>query len=145
MSCGILDQPIGKFGNNLMKFLKETYSGKRVFVTGHTGFKGSWLIQIFSMLGAKIKGYGLAPETEVNLFQELSGFEICESEINDLRNKEALIKSVKDFQPDFVFHLAAQPLVRRSYEIPSETFEVNAIGTANLLDAVRQLDRKSVV
>jgi CDP-glucose 4,6-dehydratase len=123
-----------------MKFLKETYSGKRVFVTGHTGFKGSWLIQILSMLGAKIKGYALAPETEVNLFQELSGFEICESEINDLRNKETLLKSVTDFQPDFVFHLAAQPLVRRSYEIPSETFEVNAIGTANLLDAVRQLN-----
>lgn len=140
MSCGILDQPIGKFGNSSMQSLKETYSGKRVFVTGHTGFKGSWLIQILSMLGAKVKGYALAPETELNLFNELSGAEICESEINDLRHKEALIKSVKDFQPDFVFHLAAQPLVRLSYEIPSETFEVNAIGTANLLDAVRQLN-----
>ena len=140
MSCGILDQPIGKFGNSSMQSLKETYSGKRVFVTGHTGFKGSWLIQILSMLGAKVKGYALAPETESNLFNELSGAEICESEINDLRHKEALIKSVKDFQPDFVFHLAAQPLVRLSYEIPSETFEVNAIGTANLLDAVRQLN-----
>lgn len=123
-----------------MQSLKETYSGKKVFVTGHTGFKGSWMIQILSMLGAKVKGYALAPETELNLFNELSGAEICESEINDLRNKEALIKSVKDFQPDFVFHLAAQPLVRLSYEIPSETFEVNAIGTANLLDAVRQLN-----
>jgi CDP-glucose 4,6-dehydratase len=123
-----------------MQSLKETYSGKKVFVTGHTGFKGSWMIQILSMLGAKVKGYALAPETELNLFNELSGAEICESEINDLRNKEALIKSVKDFQPDFVFHLAAQPLVRLSYEIPSETFEVNAIGTANLLDAVRQIN-----
>ena len=123
-----------------MQSLKDTYSGKKVFVTGHTGFKGSWMIQILSMLGAKVKGYALAPETELNLFNELSGAEICESELNDLRNKEALIKSIKDFHPDFVFHLAAQPLVRLSYEIPSETFEVNAIGTANLLDAVRQLN-----
>jgi CDP-glucose 4,6-dehydratase len=128
-----------------MQSLKETYSGKKVFVTGHTGFKGSWMIQILNMLGAKNKGYALAPETKLSLFNELSGAKICESEINDLRNKEALIKSVKDFQPDFVFHLAAQPLVRRSYEIPSETFEVNAIGTANLLDAVRQLNHKCTV
>ncbi len=139
MKYGILDQQNGKFGNRLMEFLKETYSGKKVFVTGHTGFKGSWLIQILSMLGAKVKGYALAPETDLNLFNELSGSKICESEINDLRNKEALFKSVNDFQPNFVFHLAAQPLVRLSYEIPSETFEINAIGTANLLDAVRQL------
>ena len=124
-----------------MQSLKDTYSGKKVFVTGHTGFKGSWMIQILSMIGAKVKGYALVPETELNLFNVLSGAAICESEINDLRNKEALIKSVKDFQPDFVFHLAAQPLVRLSYEIPSETFEVNAIGTANLLDAVRQLNQ----
>ena len=78
-----------------MQSLKETYSGKKVFITGHTGFKGSWMLQILSMLGAKVKGYALAPETELNLFNELSGAEICESEINDLRNKEALIKSVQ--------------------------------------------------
>jgi len=128
-----------------MDSLFDIYSEKKVFVTGHTGFKGSWMIQILSMLGAKVKGYALAPETELNLFNELSGAEICESEINDLRNKEALLKSIKDFQPDFVFHLAAQPLVRLSYEIPSETFEVNAIGTANLLDAVRQLNHSCSV
>ena len=128
-----------------MDSLFDIYSGKKVFVTGHTGFKGSWMIQILGMLGAKVKGYALAPETELNLFNELSGAEICESEINDLRNKEALLKSVIDFQPDFVFHLAAQPLVRLSYEIPSETFEVNAIGTANLLNAVRQLNYKCSV
>lgn len=145
MKYGILDQQNGKFGNRLMEFLKETYSGKKVFVTGHTGFKGSWLIQILSVLGAKVKGYALAPETDLNLFNELSGTKICESEINDLRNKEALIKSVSDFRPDFVFHLAAQPLVRLSYDIPSETFEVNAIGTANLLDAVRHLKNKCSV
>jgi CDP-glucose 4,6-dehydratase len=138
-------KPSGKSGNKIMNSLFEIYSGKKVFVTGHTGFKGSWLIQILSMLGAKTKGYALAPETELSLFNELSGAKICESEISDIRNKEALLKSVSDFQPDFVFHLAAQPLVRLSYDIPSETFEVNAIGTANLLDAVRQLKNKCSV
>lgn len=128
-----------------MKSLIETYSNKRVFVTGHTGFKGSWFIQILDILGTISKGYSLSPEGPVSLYDEISGDKICESEINDLRNKEALVKSVRDFQPDFVFHLAAQPLVRLSYEIPSETFEVNAIGTANLLDAVRQLNKKCSV
>lgn len=126
----------------IMNDLINTYSGKRVFVTGHTGFKGSWLIKILSDLGAKIKGYALAPENETNLYSEINGDSLCESVISDLRDREALKKAVLDFQPDFVFHLAAQPLVRLSYVIPSETFEVNAIGTANLLDAIRLLNKK---
>ncbi len=125
-----------------MKILKQTYFGKSVFVTGHTGFKGSWLIKILNDLGAIVKGYSLAPEGEVNLFNEIKGETLCESIIDDLRNREALKNAIIDFQPDFVFHLAAQPLVRLSYEIPSETFEVNAIGTANLLDAIRLLEKK---
>jgi CDP-glucose 4,6-dehydratase len=125
-----------------MNKLRNTYSGKRVFVTGHTGFKGSWLIKILSDFGAVIKGYALAPENEINLYTVMNGDSLCESVISDLRNREALKKAVLDFQPDFIFHLAAQPLVRLSYEIPSETFEVNAIGTANLLDAIRLLDKK---
>lgn len=128
-----------------MESLRKTYSGKKVFITGHTGFKGSWMVQILSILGAKVKGFALRPEMELNLFDEISVKEMCESEFNDIRNKQDLIKSVNDFQPDFVFHLAAQPLVRLSYEIPSETFEVNAIGTANLLDAVRLLNHKCSV
>lgn len=125
-----------------MKTLKQTYFGKNVFVTGHTGFKGSWLIKILNDLGAKVKGYSLAPENELNLYNEINGESLCESVIDDLRNREALKKAIIDFQPDFVFHLAAQPLVRLSYQIPSETFEVNAIGTANLLDSVRLLEKK---
>jgi len=106
----------------IMNDLINTYSGKRVFVTGHTGFKGSWLIKILSDLGAKIKGYALAPENETNLYSEINGDSLCESVISDLRDREAL--------------------VRLSYVIPSETFEVNAIGTANLLDAIRLLNKK---
>jgi CDP-glucose 4,6-dehydratase len=125
-----------------MNKLKNTYSGKRVFVTGHTGFKGSWLIKILNDFGAVIKGYALAPKNEINLYTEIKGDTLCASVISDLRDREALKKAVLDFQPDYIFHLAAQPLVRLSYEIPSETFEVNAIGTANLLDAIRLLDKK---
>jgi CDP-glucose 4,6-dehydratase len=126
----------------IMNQLENTYSGKRVFVTGHTGFKGSWLIKILSDLGALIKGYALAPVNSTNLYTEINGDLLCESVISDLRDRDDLKKAVLDFQPDFVFHLAAQPLVRLSYEKPSETFEVNAIGTANLLDAVRLLEKR---
>ena len=125
-----------------MNKLRNTYTGKRVFVTGHTGFKGSWLIKILIDFGAVIKGYALAPENEINLYAMMNGDSFCESVISDLRNREALKKAVLDFQPDYIFHLAAQPLVRLSYEIPSETFEVNAIGTANLLDAIKLLKKK---
>jgi CDP-glucose 4,6-dehydratase len=125
-----------------MNELKKNYSGKRVFITGHTGFKGSWLIKILRDFGAIIKGYALAPENEINLYTEINGDSLCASVISDLRDREALKKAVLDFQPDYIFHLAAQPLVRVSYEIPSETFEVNAIGTANLLDAIRLLEKK---
>jgi CDP-glucose 4,6-dehydratase len=126
----------------IMIELKNTYSGKRVFVTGHTGFKGSWLIKILHDVGAIVKGYALTPDTETNLYSEIHGDTLCESIIADLRDRELLKKAIIDFQPDYVFHLAAQPLVRLSYEIPSETFEVNTIGTANLLDAIRLLDKK---
>ena len=126
----------------IMNELKKNYSGKRIFLTGHTGFKGAWLIKILNNFGAIVKGYSLAPENEINLYTEINGDSLCESVISDLRNRDALKKAVLDFQPDYIFHLAAQPLVRLSYEIPSETFEVNAIGTANLLDAVRLLEKR---
>lgn len=126
---------------NMLSNLKEVYKGKKVFLTGHTGFKGSWLLKILNMLGAEVKGYALHPVEEPNLYNVIRGDEICQSVIADLRNRETLKAAVLDFQPDFVFHLAAQPLVRLSYQIPSETFEVNAIGTANLLDAIMLLDK----
>ena len=125
-----------------MNELKKIYSGKRVLVTGHTGFKGTWLIKILNDFGAIIKGYALTPDNEINLYTEINGDSLCDSVICDLRDRVSLRKAILDFRPDYVFHLAAQPLVRLSYEIPSETFEVNAIGTANLLDAIRLLENK---
>jgi len=125
--------------------LKDTYANKKVFLTGHTGFKGSWMLKLLNMLGADVKGYALDPITDDDLFNLIEGDQLCQSIIGDLRDRELLKKEIIEFQPDFVFHLAAQPLVRLSYEIPSETFEINAIGTANVLDGVRLLDKKCTV
>lgn len=129
----------------MMQSIKEIYKGKRVFLTGHTGFKGSWLLKILSGLGAEIRGYSLSPLNEINLYDAINGNHLCDSVIADIRDKENLKKSILDFKPDFIFHLAAQPLVRLSYEIPSDTFEINAIGTANLLDAIIELNKKCEV
>lgn len=128
--------------DSLFQKLKQAYSGKKVFLTGHTGFKGSWMLKTLSLLGAEIKGYALEPNTKDDLFNLINGNSICDSVIADLRDKKRLEKEIIDFQPDFVFHLAAQPLVRLSYDIPAETFEVNVIGTANVLDGVRLLKNK---
>ncbi|QEC65960.1 CDP-glucose 4,6-dehydratase [Panacibacter ginsenosidivorans] len=122
--------------------LQSAYKDKNVFVTGHTGFKGSWLIAWLHLLGANIKGYALEPEYENCLYNSLKPLNIAESIIADIRNKEKLTKEILSFQPDFIFHLAAQPLVRRSYEIPAETFDVNVVGTANVLEALRSLQKK---
>jgi len=125
----------------MIKQLQATYSGKRVFLTGHTGFKGSWMLKVLSLLGAEIKGYSLSPEFEYNLYNLINGDTLNDSVIADIRDKENLKKAIIDFQPDFIFHLAAQPLVRLSYQIPAETFEVNAVGTANVLDSIRYLNK----
>lgn len=101
----------------------------------------AWLHQ----LGATVKGYALAPEYAECLFNDLQPLKLAESIIADIRNKEKLQQEIVSFQPDFIFHLAAQPLVRRSYSIPAETFEVNAVGTANLLEAVNKLEKKCTV
>jgi CDP-glucose 4,6-dehydratase len=132
---------------NMVNFqqLENTYKGKKVFLTGHTGFKGSWLLKTLSLLGAEIKGYALEPQTTNDLFHLIEGEKLCQSVIADLRDKERLESEIVAFQPDFVFHLAAQPLVRLSYVIPTETFEVNVIGTANVLDGVKLLQKKCSV
>lgn len=127
------------------QLLENTYKGKKVFITGHTGFKGAWILKILSLLGAEIKGYALNPKSKDDLFHLIDGEKLCNSVIADLRDKKRLESEIVDFQPDFIFHLAAQPLVRLSYEIPAETFEVNVSGTANVLDGVKQLNKKCSV
>jgi CDP-glucose 4,6-dehydratase len=124
----------------MLDMLKGIYGGKKVFLTGHTGFKGSWMLKLLNMLGAEVKGYALAPKTEGDHFYLIHGDEICTSVIGDLRDIKKLVDEMKDFAPDFVFHLAAQPLVRSSYRNPIETFEVNSIGTAAVLEGLRAID-----
>ena len=125
--------------------LSSYYSGKKVFVTGHTGFKGAWLMACLHFFGSKTKGYALTPEYKNGLFDLLQPLHIGESIIADIRDEGCLKNEIDSFQPDYIFHLAAQPLVRRSYKIPAETFEVNVVGTANVLEAVNSLSKKCVV
>ena len=118
----------------------NNYKGKRVFITGHTGFKGSWLSQWLLMLEADIYGYALNPVTSPSLFEQLNLDRKINSRIEDIRDFNTLKASIDAAQPDIIFHLAAQPLVRDSYEAPIDTFEINVNGTAYLLEAVRQLN-----
>jgi CDP-glucose 4,6-dehydratase len=120
----------------------KIYKGKKVFVTGHTGFKGSWLIMMLHQFGAHVKGYALAPENSTDLYPTIHGDALCESVIADIRDIGRLRKEILDFEPDFIFHLAAQPLVRYSYSYPVDTFEVNVMGTVNVLEAARPLSGK---
>jgi len=113
------------------------WQGKKVFLTGHTGFKGGWLAIWLGSMGAIVKGYALCPVTKFNLFEIANVERLLESEINDIRDYPALSASISAFSPDIVFHMAAQPLVRASYRDPLETFSTNVMGTVNLLDAAR--------
>lgn len=112
------------------------YGGRKVFITGHTGFKGSWLALWLLSLGAKVAGYALHPHTHPNHY-DLLGLDM-ESLLDDVRTSVNVFRAIGEFQPDVVFHLAAQPLVFRSYGDPSETFETNVIGTVNVLEACRK-------
>lgn len=120
------------------------YNNKKVFVTGHTGFKGSWFITWLHLAGAKIKGYALK-EDDKSLFKTVAPNLNFENVTADIRDKQKLRAEILNFQPDFIFHFAAQSLVRRSYEIPAETFEINTLGTANLLECIISLKNKCSV
>lgn len=116
----------------------NVYKGKRIFLTGHTGFKGSWLALWLKELGADVCGYSLKPNTEPSMFNELKiGDKITKSVIGDILDEEKLLETMNCFQPDIVFHLAAQPLVRLSYAEPVMTYKTNVIGSLNVLEAAR--------
>lgn len=118
----------------------EFWRGRRVLLTGHTGFKGSWTSLWLERLGAEVAGYALAPDHEPDLFSRLAPFAGACSTIGDLADFAALAALARDFRPQIVLHMAAQPLVRRSYRAPRATFATNVQGTVNVLDAVRALD-----
>lgn len=125
--------------------LSPYYRGKKIFLTGHTGFKGTWLLQILSRMGAIVKGFALAPEHPGDLFHLIEGDSLCHSSVlHDIRDAERLRREILHFEPDYIFHLAAQPLVLKGYAEPLYTFEVNTQGTANVLDALRYLEKDCV-
>ena len=121
----------------LVKVTLDFYKNKKVFLTGHTGFKGTWLCRILLQAGAAITGYALAPTASPSLFIQTGTKKDIHSINGDVRNRDALVKALTDAKPDIVFHLAAQPIVRFSYHEPAATYETNVMGTVNILEAVR--------
>ncbi|MBC7490414.1 MAG: CDP-glucose 4,6-dehydratase [Glaciimonas sp.] len=121
----------------------NAYRNRSVLVTGHTGFKGSWLVLWLQMMGAKVTGISLPPETLPNHWG-LLGLDV-ESHYIDIRNEELIRQKIVETKPEIVFHLAAQPLVRRSYRKPLETWATNVMGTANVLDACRQVEELAAI
>lgn len=122
----------------MKKFINSSFwCGKKVFLTGHTGFKGSWLTLWLNSLGAEVKGYSLDPVAPC-MFNEAKVFNYIDSVIGDIRDFDNLAKTLKAYNPDIIFHLAAQPLVRLSYQTPIETYSTNVMGTLHVLEAARQ-------
>ena len=119
---------------------KHFYNGKKAFITGHTGFIGSWLTEWLTMLNADVCGYALAPPSTPNIYETLNLAPSIIDIREDIRNSEMLHKAIYDFQPELVFHLAAQPIVLDSYYNPVETFDTNVTGTANLLNELRKVE-----
>ena len=122
----------------LMEYDLNFYKGKRVLVTGHTGFKGAWLCKLLSMLGADVTGYSLEPNTVPALFTLIGVENICHSVIGDIRDLPHLLKTFDEKNPEIVLHLAAQPIVRDSYKEPRYTYETNVMGTVNMMECIRQ-------
>lgn len=137
--CGRQGEHHGKCGIEKMGLNLEFYKGKRVLVTGHTGFKGSWLCKILINAGAEVTGYSLTPPTEPNLF-DLSRIEKkMNSVTGDIRDLRHLMTVFDETKPEIVLHLAAQPIVRDSYKNPVYTYETNVMGTVNICECVRKI------
>ena len=126
--------------------LVSVYKNRNVLITGHTGFKGSWLSLWLSKIGANVCGYSLEPNNTPNNYTVSEvGDLLYEETIADIRNKKSLKEAIKRTDPDFIFHLAAQPLVRESYNFPIETFEINVIGSLNVLEGLREFGKSCSV
>jgi CDP-glucose 4,6-dehydratase len=126
------------WGEGALESMVRNWAGRRVFVTGHTGFKGGWLAFWLHRLGASVRGYSLEPCTEPNLFTLACVNSLVEDARGDIRDYAKLEECVRDFAPEVVFHMAAQPIVRRSYSDPVNTYTTNVIGTVHILEAIRR-------
>ena len=118
----------------------DFYNGKTVLVTGHTGFKGSWMCKVLAMHGAKVIGYATEPPTTPSLFEEAKLADEIVSVIGDIRDLDKLNETMQKYRPEIVIHMAAQPIVRESYANPVYTYETNVMGTVNICEAVRLCD-----
>lgn len=127
---------LGRYGLINLSF----YKNKNIFITGHTGFKGTWLCRILLLAGAKVTGYALAPQTNSSLFELTKTSENIDSIYGDIGNLDKVTTAIKKAKPDIVFHMAAQPIVRLSYKEPVSTYETNVMGTVKILEAVRTCD-----
>ncbi len=125
--------------------IQETFRDKRVWVSGHTGFKGAWLTEWLLQMGAIVHGYALEPDTTPSLFDLLGLKSRMRHEVADIRDADSVRASILEFRPDYLFHLAAQPLVRRSYAFPVETYGTNVMGTVHVLESLREVDHSCSV
>ena len=145
-NCGHPAVPPGKNGIKFVKPINtDFWNGKRVFVTGHTGFKGGWLSIWLQSMGSSVYGYALTPPTNPSIFKEASVGAGMTSTIGDVRDYDSLLHALKVAKPDIIFHMAAQPLVRLSYSQPIETYATNVMGTVHLLEAARQLNLSGAI
>ena len=134
-------RPLEKLGLNLRNPDPNFWRNRSVFLTGHTGFKGGWIALWLTHMGAKVYGYALAPPTKPSFFEEMQlQSSLSSSTINDIRDFKSLCQAMQAASPSVVIHMAAQPLVRESYNSPVDTFSTNLIGTVNLLEAARNTD-----
>lgn len=129
---------------DLVELFGDQFSGRRVLLTGHTGFKGSWLGLWLRMLGAEVSGFSLDPPSDPNLYT-IIGDSLANETIADIRDRQRVISTIAEFAPELIFHLAAQPIVRESYRTPLETLDVNVTGTANVLEGVRLMGKPCAV
>jgi CDP-glucose 4,6-dehydratase len=123
-----------------MEVTSDFWRDKRVLITGHTGFKGAWMSLWLHSMGAEVQGFALVPPTSPNLFEEAKVGDLIQSSLGDIRDFASISKVIKDFKPEVIFHMAAQPLVRYSYDEPLLTFATNVMGTAHLLESIRTID-----